>query len=89
MYTIIVVNNPIDVIKTRLQRQESSSIKGIGVCELKYKGSIHCLTLMIKEEGYNSLLRGMVPRVLRIVPGQAIVFGSYQAYHDILAGYMI
>ena len=70
------------MIKTRLQRQEHSSQQG------KYKGSIHCLLTMIKEEGLSSLARGIAPRVLRIVPGQAVVFGCYQTYHDILAKYL-
>lgn len=81
-FVTAVVNNPIDVIKTRLQRQESAE----GVA--KYRGSFHCLTTMVKEEGLVSLGRGMAPRVLRIVPGQAIVFGSYQTYHDFLSEYL-
>ena len=73
------INNPIDVIKTRLQRQDKE--------KAKYKGTIHCFSTMIKEEGSISLLRGIVPRIFRIVPGQALLFGAYQTCYDILDKY--
>ncbi|KAK9048128.1 hypothetical protein SSX86_018121 [Deinandra increscens subsp. villosa] len=57
---------PFDVIKTRLMAQSG---------EVKYKGMVHAFTTIYGEEGLRALWKGLVPRLMRIPPGQAIMWG--------------
>jgi len=68
-----MINNPLDVIKTRIQRQVIHANH-----EPKYKGLIQGCTIIAKEEGFLALWKGLTPRLLRIVPGQAITFMIYE-----------
>ncbi|OQR82968.1 Mitochondrial Carrier (MC) Family [Achlya hypogyna] len=63
------LNSPMDVIKTRLMAQET--IKGQ---EPKYRGFIHAFGVIAKEEGHAALWKGLVPRLTRMAPGQAITW---------------
>lgn len=60
-------NGPMDVVKTRLMIQSKNN-------EI-YKGSILNTTKLIyKYEGIGALYKGLFPRLLRLCPGQAIVW---------------
>lgn len=67
-----LTNAPIDTIKTRLQRSKAdpgdSAIKRI----TNIAGD------MWKTEGVRSFYKGITPRILRVAPGQAIVFAVYE-----------
>ncbi|KAL6754018.1 mitochondrial substrate carrier protein [Haematococcus lacustris] len=63
-----VATGPFDVAKTRLMAQDKSG------ATLKYKGFLDCLAKTVKEEGIMSMWKGLLPRLLRIPPGQAIVW---------------
>ena len=67
-------NNPIDMIKTRLQGSENH----------KYNGTIDCINKVIKYEGIMSLYKGIFPRLLRVIPGQGIIFASYEKISNFL-----
>ncbi|CAM9926864.1 unnamed protein product, partial [Sphacelaria rigidula] len=67
------VNNPLDVVKTRLQKQVI--IPGQAP---KYEGFVPSMTLIAKEEGVRALWKGLTPRLMRIMPGQAITFMTYE-----------
>lgn len=69
-----LVNNPLDVVKTRLQKQVVVPGK-----KPKYTGLLQACILIGKEEGLLALWKGITPRLLRIVPGQAITFMTYEA----------
>jgi len=60
-------NTPFDTIKSRMQSLEAS----------RYHSLFHCASTMVKEEGYLSLYKGLIPRCMRVVPGQGIIFMSY------------
>ncbi|XP_008442392.2 mitochondrial succinate-fumarate transporter 1 [Cucumis melo] len=73
---------PFDVVKTRLMAQS----RGTG--ELKYKGMFHAIRTIYAEEGLFALWKGLLPRLMRIPPGQAIVWavadqiiGLYEKRH--------
>lgn len=69
-----LVNNPLDVVKTRLQKQVIHPGK-----EPKYRGLVQSCIVIAKEEGILALWKGITPRLLRIMPGQAITFMTYEA----------
>ncbi|XP_066935047.1 dicarboxylate carrier UCP2-like isoform X2 [Clytia hemisphaerica] len=57
---------PIDTAKVRLQIQgESSTSIAEARSSLKYRGMIHCIFTISKEEGFSSLYRGLVPGIQR------------------------
>ncbi|KZV39609.1 mitochondrial succinate-fumarate transporter 1-like [Dorcoceras hygrometricum] len=63
-----VCTGPFDVVKTRLMAQSRSG------GELKYKGLFHAIGTIYAEEGLRALWKGLLPRLMRIPPGQAIVW---------------
>lgn len=64
-----VATGPFDVIKTRLMAQTKSPGG-----EVKYRGLTHALTRIYAEEGLLALWKGLLPRLMRIPPGQAIMW---------------
>lgn len=68
-----IVNNPLDVVKTRMQKQVVVEGK-----QPKYTGLAQACVVIAKEEGIGALWKGIVPRLLRICPGQAITFMTYE-----------
>ena len=71
-------NAPIDTIKTRLQKATwepgTSAFQRISIIA----GD------MWKQEGVKSFYKGITPRVLRVAPGQAIVFAVYERVRKII-----
>ncbi|EIM80747.1 mitochondrial carrier [Stereum hirsutum FP-91666 SS1] len=65
-------NAPIDTIKTRLQKSSFPP----STSALSRISSI--ATEMWRVEGVSSFYKGITPRVLRVAPGQAIVFAVYE-----------
>ncbi|CAA2966787.1 mitochondrial succinate-fumarate transporter 1 [Olea europaea var. sylvestris] len=63
-----VCTGPFDVVKTRLMAQSRSG------GELKYKGMVHAIKTIYAEEGLRALWKGLLPRLMRIPPGQAIMW---------------
>jgi solute carrier family 25 citrate transporter 1 len=68
-----LVNNPLDVVKTRLQKQRI--VEGQVP---KYRGIGQAIPVIVKEEGVLALWKGITPRLMRIMPGQAITFMTYE-----------
>lgn len=73
-----VCNNPADLIKTRMQ----------GLDGTKYKGAVDCLTTVVKEEGVLALWNGVIPRLARVVPGQGVIFMSYETISKFVEGFV-
>jgi len=71
-----IVNNPLDVVKTRLQKQITKKNASNAP---RYSGMIQACFKIAKEEGVGALWKGITPRLMRIVPGQAITFTTYEA----------
>ncbi|KAH8827927.1 mitochondrial carrier domain-containing protein [Flagelloscypha sp. PMI_526] len=71
-------NAPIDTIKTRLQK--STAEPG--------QSAVKRITLiagdMWKNEGFRAFYKGITPRVLRVAPGQAVVFAVYERVSKII-----
>lgn len=62
---------PLDVVKTRLQAQSSSS-------PLKYNGIVDCFQKSVKEEGYHVLWRGLGTAVCRAFVVNGAIFAAYE-----------
>jgi solute carrier family 25 citrate transporter 1 len=58
-----------DVIKTRLMAQGKAGSSG-----QQYSGMFDALVKIPQQEGITALWRGLLPRLMRIPPGQAIVW---------------
>jgi len=65
-------NAPIDTIKTRLQKATAEP----GTTAFQRIAAI--ARDMWRQEGFRSFYKGITPRVLRVAPGQAIVFAVYE-----------
>ncbi|WWC73746.1 uncharacterized protein I206_107718 [Kwoniella pini CBS 10737] len=65
-------NAPIDTIKTRIQK--ASHVPG----ETSMSRFLKVSSEMFKNEGAKAFYKGITPRVLRVAPGQAIVFTVYE-----------
>jgi solute carrier family 25 (mitochondrial citrate transporter), member 1 len=68
-------NNPFDVVKTRMQ----------GTKAAQYSGTIDCFRQIVTKEGIPALYAGVVPRLGRVVPGQGIIFMSFDIIQETLA----
>lgn len=81
-----MVNNPLDVVKTRMQKQVIKPGRAP-----KYTGIVQAIKLIAKDEGTMALWKGITPRLMRIVPGQAITFMTYEAVSSSLTnnGYFV
>jgi len=65
-------NNPFDVVKTRMQGTQASN----------YASTIDCFKQMLTKEGVGAFYAGIVPRLGRVVPGQGIIFMSFETIQD-------
>lgn len=72
----VLVVTPMDVIKIRLQAQRHSMSDPLDVP--KYRNAAHCAYVMIKEEGIQSLYKGVALTALRQATNQAANFSVYQ-----------
>ncbi|KAI0366738.1 putative succinate-fumarate transporter [Pilatotrama ljubarskyi] len=71
-------NAPIDTIKTRLQKAEAMPGQSAFQRVAAIAGE------MWRQEGFRSFYKGITPRVLRVAPGQAIVFAVYERVRRIM-----
>lgn len=67
----------LDVVKTRMMTQKSQALSQQGM--QIYRGWLHCMTTMVKEEGVLSLWKGTLPRLVWVGASSAIWYGTYQA----------
>lgn len=68
------LNNPFDMVKTRMQGTEST----------RYSSTLDCFRQVLKNEGVGALYAGVVPRLGRVVPGQGIVFMSFETVQGLV-----
>jgi hypothetical protein len=80
----IVVGQPLDTIKVRLQAQGISSAANA----MHYTGPIDAFFKMVKHEGPRSLFKGLMPPVIGNAPMNAIAFGAYGNASRVLMPYL-
>ncbi|RHZ69522.1 hypothetical protein Glove_283g23 [Diversispora epigaea] len=69
-----ILNSPPDVVKTRMQDQN-----------VGYKSSWECAKIMLKNEGTKSFFKGATLRCIRIAPGGAIQFSTYEYLNKMIS----
>ncbi|XP_029675180.1 mitochondrial 2-oxodicarboxylate carrier isoform X2 [Formica exsecta] len=69
------LNIPFDVAKSRIQGSQDGT---------KYKGTLNTMYIIYKREGFIALYKGLVPKVLRLGPGGAIMLVVYDYMHAFL-----
>nr|CAD7424224.1 unnamed protein product [Timema monikensis] len=72
------INIPFDVAKSRIQGPQP--VPG----EIKYRSTLGSLVIVFKEEGWRALYKGLVPKVMRLGPGGAIMLVVYDYVHSYL-----
>ncbi|XP_066514432.1 solute carrier family 25 member 45 isoform X3 [Hoplias malabaricus] len=71
----VLITAPIDLVKVRLQSQHTSHLERDGA---KYRGPMHCVAVIFKEDGVRGLFRGMWALTLRDVPCFGLYFLPYE-----------
>lgn len=65
----VLVCAPIDLVKVRLQGQTTAE---------RYRGPIHCVAVILQQEGVRGLYRGGAALALRDVPCYGLYFLPYE-----------
>ncbi|XP_076183159.1 mitochondrial 2-oxodicarboxylate carrier isoform X2 [Ptiloglossa arizonensis] len=63
------LNIPFDVAKSRIQGPQN---------KIQYKGTLQTIYLVYQQEGFKALYKGLVPKILRLGPGGAIMLIVYE-----------
>ena len=73
---------PVDTAKTRLQLQGQDCAKWKVV---RYRGMVHCLVSLVREEGVAALYQGISPALIRQAVYGTIKFGLYYSAKETLS----
>ncbi|KAM4676874.1 solute carrier family 25 member 48 isoform 1-T1 [Discoglossus pictus] len=80
------IGGPVDLVKIRLQMQTQPIISGkVSInhsssllhYQTAYKGPIHCVHSIIKQDGFSGVYRGAGAMILRDIPGYCLYFIPY------------
>ncbi|XP_022772350.1 mitochondrial carnitine/acylcarnitine carrier-like protein [Durio zibethinus] len=78
---------PTELIKCRLQAQSALADSGSVGVAMKHGGPMDVAWHVLRSEGgVRGLFKGMVPTLAREVPGNAVLFGVYEALKQYMAG---
>ncbi|KAJ8384602.1 hypothetical protein AAFF_G00200390 [Aldrovandia affinis] len=77
----VLVTAPVDLVKVRLQNQTKGR-RGVGGD--RYRGPVHCVAVILKEDGARGLFRGMWALALRDVPCYGLYFLPYELIRNTL-----
>ncbi|KAK1303848.1 Mitochondrial carnitine/acylcarnitine carrier-like protein [Acorus calamus] len=78
---------PTELIKCRLQAQSALAVAGPSSGAVKYGGPMDVAKHVLRcEGGVRGLYKGLVPTLAREVPGNAAMFGVYEALKQYFAG---
>ncbi|KAM4853393.1 mitochondrial 2-oxodicarboxylate carrier isoform 2-T2 [Thomomys bottae] len=67
-----IINIPFDVAKSRIQGPQP--VPG----EIKYRTCFKTMTTVYEEEGFLALYKGLIPKILRLGPGGAVMLLVYE-----------
>ena len=69
-----ICNAPIDIIKTKVQRERITTVN----VQSSWMQIKRCFIETYKSGGIKSFYTGLTPRILRVAPGQAVIFFAYE-----------
>ena len=55
----------------------------------KYKNTLDCFKTILTKEGIGAFYAGVVPRLGRVVPGQGIIFMSFETIQQHISTFSI
>mmetsp|Transcript_17117 Transcript_17117/g.23533 ORF Transcript_17117/g.23533 Transcript_17117/m.23533 type:complete len:295 (-) Transcript_17117:302-1186(-) len=73
-------NNPFDVVKTQMQSSGAAA---------KYKSTADCFRQIFAAEGLQGFYKGVVPRMGRVVPGQGVIFMSFESVQSLVEPFFV
>ncbi|XP_036333676.1 tricarboxylate transport protein B, mitochondrial-like isoform X1 [Rhagoletis pomonella] len=68
----VLVNTPVDTLKTRMQGLEAA----------KYKNTLDCVSKIYHIEGVLAFYKGMIPRFIRLSMQACCIFTLYEVYTE-------
>ncbi|KAL1130429.1 hypothetical protein AAG570_011677 [Ranatra chinensis] len=74
--TSALINNPVDVVKTRMQYPQTNKLEGV----------VDCVTKTIEKEGFTNFYKRTVPRLLGSGLDAAFTLMDYDSLRNILTG---
>ncbi|GAA0164772.1 transporter [Lithospermum erythrorhizon] len=78
---------PTELLKCRLQAQSSVASTGAAAtAAVRYGGPLDVARHVLRSAGMRGLFKGLVPTMAREVPGNAAMFGVYEAVKQMIAG---
>ncbi|XP_022846853.1 mitochondrial carnitine/acylcarnitine carrier-like protein [Olea europaea var. sylvestris] len=77
---------PTELLKCRLQAQSALASADSAAVAVKYGGPMDVARHVLQTAGARGLFKGLVPTLAREVPGNAAMFGVYEALKTYLAG---
>jgi len=60
-----------------------------GLDAAKYKNALDCAQQLMRHEGAGVFLKGLIPRLGRVVPGQGIIFMSFETIQNKLVDILL
>lgn len=81
----VAVVNPMEVVKIRLQAQHHSMKDPLDVP--KYRNALHAAYVIVREEGFKTLYRGVSLTAARQATNQGVNFTVYSKIKEYLQGY--
>ncbi|XP_022893748.1 mitochondrial carnitine/acylcarnitine carrier-like protein isoform X1 [Olea europaea var. sylvestris] len=77
---------PTELVKCRLQAQSALATTDSAAVAVKYGGPMDVARHVLQTGGARGLFKGLVPTLAREVPGNAAMFGVYEALKNYFAG---
>ena len=78
-----VLTHPFDVVKTQLQTiQRAKSVNSYRVYTIP--NTLDAFRLLKKDYGWRFATIGLIPRLLKVVPGSALMLASYEIVHAVM-----
>lgn len=74
----VMINQPLDVVKTNLQ----------GLNSHEFKGTTDCFKQIVRKEGVMGLYKGVKPRMTRVGIEVSVTFASYNYIKDSVLSYL-
>ncbi|KAM9294013.1 mitochondrial 2-oxodicarboxylate carrier [Gastrophryne carolinensis] len=71
-----IINIPFDVAKSRIQGPQP--VPGV----IKYRSCWKTIVIVYKEEGFFALYKGLLPKIMRLGPGGAVMLLVYEYAYD-------